>query len=400
MANPALGGILQGLMAGWERGDQKTREQTNDRRVAEEYDYAKGRRGVVDAQQDNLYGLGLEDRERKIKIEDKREGRADVDWSWLQSEREHLKNRRPIEEAQTDEIRGLGIAQTKQQMAQSEAQHVMNMRSAAMRAEMDRIGLTDEKLNLRTKQVQRALFGSLATAEVTGNMAPVVEAMNATIGKDHGYQIRDIKRQQDGSFTVDYGGDEPMVFQSIDALGDAVMKLTNPETYAQIMLSRTPAGTEKPPAQVATADAVYARMRQMDQYKGVPDSDLWIAAFDKSQETKDLSLEARLDSFYTQTLHKLLPPGASEKERAGAEAAAEQMTARYADRFSGSAAPAGGGLGLGAAMPQAAAGPQGRPTGAGASQQQGVPPAEGTRVRGRDGKEYIVRGGVPVPIGG
>lgn len=342
MASPALGGVLAGLMAGWEAGDQKTRERVADKRAADEYDYVQGRRKVVDQQQDTTFGLGLQDRERRIRREDTQDARTGTLFDQQQQDREHALTRRPILERREDEQYGLQTALTKQQMAQSKAQHGVHMNEAAIRAEMARMGLDDAKIQRQAQRAQRAVLGAVATADVTGDWSAVAGAINATLGQDHGYQVKSIREQKDGSFVVDFGG-EPMVLPNKQALAEAAFKLTSPETYAHVLQStigqRMGATDPKnrPPAQVATADAVFSRLEPQE---GESDAARWIRAFNMANSSKEMSPEARVQKFYADTLKAMLPAGATQNDVDRAKAAAKQLTDEFAKMQGVSATPA------------------------------------------------------------
>lgn len=331
MANPALGGILQGLMAGWERGDQKTREREHDQRVREDYAYQQQRRGVVDAQNDQAFGLRLEDRERNIKREDKADARVETQFNQSQEDRAHALERRPVLEAREDEQYGLQTALTKQQMEQSRAQHGVNMSEAAIRAEMARMGMDDAKIQARAKQAQRAVVGAIASADVTGNWDSVAQAINATLGKDNGYEVREIKEQPDGSFVIDFGGDKPMVLRDRQALAEAAYKLTSPETYAQVLQSTIAQRAGLPVAggrgQGSAQQQMVAWLYQnLPAKEGESPEQRSMRAWQTYKSTQNLSPER----VYIDMLKALIPPGATDKD----VQRAKEQAQRFAQEFS------------------------------------------------------------------
>lgn len=366
-----MGGILSGLLSGWRLGDADTRQRKADARVEDEYAYQQERRGVLDAQHDTTFQQGQDDRGRRIKREDNLDQRSDTLFDQQQQDREHALARRPIVEQREDEQYGLQTALTKQQMRQSAAQFGSQQQAAAVRAELDRMGLDDAKIERQARRAQRAVLGAISTADITGDWKSVVGAINSTMGKDNGYEVKSIQEQKDGSFVIDFGGNEPMVLPDRQALAEAAFKLTSPETYAQVLHSAIgqrlglAENGQRQPAQVATADAVFARLEPLE---GEGDAARWIRAFNMSNSSRDMAPEARVQKFYADTLRAMLPEGAGDRDVARAKSAAEQLTREYATMV-GIGAPQGGAVFGPGAAPRATSSAAGDP-----SQPQARPP--------------------------
>lgn len=332
MASPALGGILQGLMAGWERGDQKTREREHDQRVREDYAYQRQRRGVVDAQNDQAFGLRLEDRERNIKREDKADARVETQFNQSQEDRAHALERRPVLEAQEDERYGLQTALTKQQMAQSKAQHGVNMSEAAIRAEMARMGLNEAKVQQHANQSRRAFAAGLALFDATGDTESMRVGLNATIGKDHGYQVKSIRQNDDGSFSIDFGGDKPMVLNDRKALEEAAFKLTEPETYLDVWRSTLAQRAGLPVAGQGRGQGSAQQQMVAWLYQNLPAKEgespeqRSMRAWQTYKSTQNLSPER----VYIDMLKALIPAGATDKD----VQRAKEQAQKFAQEFS------------------------------------------------------------------
>lgn len=364
----ATGGILSGLLSGFRLGEADTRQRKADARVEQEFDYTTQRRGVLDGYQDKEFVNRQEDRATDVKRKAVEEDRKGVVFKQGQQDRVRALAREPVEYAQKDERHGLAVKQANQQMGQSAAGFASSQRDSNMRAEMMKMGLDQEKVAQNAQKARRTVLSSLATAETTGNWPLVVSSINSTLGQDNGYQVKAIQPQEDGSLLVDFGGEKPMKFANVDALAEAALKLTDPDTYGKVLEStmqqRRGGMNGGRPQGGVQQQLVEFYMQNMNAIDGESKQERFMRASAEARKTDGMDSNARYDKFLTD----LTDPGMNEREIEQAMAMAKKM--------------ADGGAVFGGGSP-AQAGPQGRD--AGPSEQ----PPRADAKKGADGSWYV-----------
>jgi hypothetical protein len=296
MAGYALGGILTGLMKGYD--DQNAQNQL-DRYYQDYFDQrAFQRRRDVAA-----------------------DARGQTEFNDKQADRAHMLERRPIEEGQKDADYGLGAAIKQLQLqkgqhdfdrlpaldAQDDAKFALDQQAKrqsiaesgqrmsldAIKMQLDRLGLDQKRVDQARQQAQDALEQGFAAGRMTGDWGHLADAYNATIATTHGgAPISAITQGPDGSFTVSSGSgsmkfaDQTHLFQAIGAIVDP--KLYMQDLYAGLTRKDQPAAIQE-------TNAIFQRLPARE---GEDENARWMRAYAMRSAKAGESPEAAAAGFY------------------------------------------------------------------------------------------------------
>jgi hypothetical protein len=271
MTSIALGGVLQGLMQGYD------------------YQNELNRRAQLDE----------EDRQQR-EVERRRQARADhrleTTFANEQADRAHDLERQPTLEAREDETYGLQSAIRKLQLegakfdatrapieaTQKDRAFEADMRSKrqaarldAMRAELARLGIDEKRVNQSRQQAREQLFAGFAQGRMTGDWDALRDAYNGSIANTHGGSpVTAITEEPDGSFTITSGSGTAR-FRDQSQLMQMAAAITDPTTYVEGLLEAAKSQADQPAA-IKETNAIFKRLAPQ---QGETDDDRWMRAF-------------------------------------------------------------------------------------------------------------------------
>ncbi len=236
MAGLATGGILQGLMDGWDQQNEINRRNALDAEARAERERQAGREARADERVETVFEHGLEDRSHMLKRRPILEQREDETYGLdrsirgMQAERGRMElDRLPTKYAQEDAEFDLGQQAKRQSMAESGQRMSLN----AMRIELERMGIDEKRLDMGIAKARNAIGAGFAQGRATGDWNGLAEAYNSTIGSFGGAPIAGITQNEDGSFTITSAGGKVTQFANQDQLLRAAATMVDPRIYVQ-----------------------------------------------------------------------------------------------------------------------------------------------------------------------
>jgi len=274
MANPALGGILSGLMQGYDYQNELNHQR-------DEREYQKNRRAVTDAQQDQRFGAdmtGLNQRNQLGALELENapaKYQRDAALGYAQIKGYGLRN--AMDQFQLD--RAPTVAK------QQDAEFALNQQAKrgqiglqGMQAQLARMGLDEKKIDQQRRQSQEALVGGITQGRMTGDWSGLVSAYNKTVGNHFGAApLESITQNQDGTFTAASSNGTLTHLSGVDQLMDVAGAVTSPETYVKGLFDRH-FGDKNDPADIRSAREL---AKGMQRNPGESDAQLLNRAYDR-----------------------------------------------------------------------------------------------------------------------
>jgi hypothetical protein len=309
MAGYALGGILSGLMQGYDTQNEINRRNQLDQEARDERAAQRRRQAAADSRTEIQFENQQADRSHMLERRPVLEQREDADYGLqsaikkLQLQRgEHDVARMPVEDQQKDAEFALQQQGRRQQLSIN-----------AMRAQLEKMGLDQAKVDQARKQAEDALVQGFAAGRMTGDWTHLADAYNATIAQTHGGQpIAGITQGPDGSFTVTSAGGGAMKFADQNHLFQAVGAIVDPKLYMQDLYASVQRQSQ--PAAIQETNAIFQRLPAQE---GEDDNARWMRAYAMRSEKAGESPSDSAAGFY-KTLVKdagLKPEKAMEATR-------------------------------------------------------------------------------------
>lgn len=236
MAGLATGGILQGLMSGWDQQNEINRRNALDAEARAERERQAARQARSDERVETLFEHGLEDRSHMLKRRPILEQREDEMYGLdrtirgMQVDRGRMElDRLPTKYAQEDAEFELGQRAKRQSLAEGGQRMSLN----AMRLELERMGIDEKRLDMGIAKARNAIGAGFAHGRATGDWNGLAEAYNSTIGSFGGAPIAGITENEDGSFTITSAGGKVTQFKDQDQLLRAAAMMVDPRIYVQ-----------------------------------------------------------------------------------------------------------------------------------------------------------------------
>lgn len=282
MANIALGGILSGLMAGYDQQNELNHQR-------DERAYQKQRRAVTDSQQDrqfaaNMTGLDQRNQLGALELQNaparfQREaqlGDAQIKGYGLRNAMEQFQlDRAPTLAQQHDS----GFALDQEGKRASIAHTRASTGLAGLQAQAARIGLDEKQLEQQRMRAQDTLMRGIVQGRMTGDWSGLVNGWNGTVGKAFGGNpLEGITRNEDGTFTAHAGGGAAMQFGGIDQLMEMAGAVTSPDAYLKGVLSQHYGNRQGEPADIRSAREL---AKGMQRNPGETDAQLFNRAYDR-----------------------------------------------------------------------------------------------------------------------
>ncbi|MEO5627002.1 MAG: hypothetical protein ABIQ70_13430 [Dokdonella sp.] len=236
MASIALGGILSGLMKGYDQQNELNAADEKEKRSNARQDAADARQKVVDAQHDTSFTDSQADRAHSLERRPVIEGQEDQYNAGRLTGQEqnnaigaHTIERLPTTDQQHDAEFSLGQQQKRAQIAAEG----MRMRTEGMQQQLASWGIDDKRLQRGVQAAQLSLGKAYNNYQQTGDPSSIKAAYNSTAGID-GRSIDTLKKNKDGSFTIQMEGeDHPATVQDDQHLLAMMTHATDPMNYIQ-----------------------------------------------------------------------------------------------------------------------------------------------------------------------
>jgi hypothetical protein len=276
MAKTAFGGILSGLMQGFDYQNEVNRRERLDREAADDRAYQRSRMQRADMRAETEFENQQADRAHMLERRPVLEAREDEDYG-LQSAIRKLQLKRGIHDVERmpieDQQRDAEFALNQQAKRQSIAEGGQRLSLNKMRMELEKMGLDQAKIDQARKQAEEALLHGFAAGRMTGDWSRLAHAYNATIARTHGGQPIAITQNEDGSFTV-ANGSGAMKFADQNHLFQAVGAIVDPKLYMQDLYASMTRSDE--PAAIKETNAIFQRLQPIE---GEDDNARWMRAF-------------------------------------------------------------------------------------------------------------------------
>jgi hypothetical protein len=279
MANVALGGMLSGLMQGYDYQNALNRQDALYKQAQADKAYERQRQQKADARTDTQFDEQQQDRAHSLERRPVLESREDADYG-LQSAVKQLQlqkgthdvARMPVEDQQHDAEFSLSQQAKRQQLSLGQ-----------MRLHLERMGLDDKMLEASRTKTQRALGMGLAQAQATGDWSGFVKGFNATVGQMPNAQpLESIQRANDGSLTMRMADGSARQFTDSRQLAATAAALVQPDVYLKSIFNSQfghDGNGETVPASVKETDAIFRRLKPQD---GESENDRWMRAYSMS----------------------------------------------------------------------------------------------------------------------
>lgn len=402
MANPAMGGILSGLMDGYRTGRA-------DFRADEMYAAEKARRAKMEQRDDLTFQQGQEDRNYGLTrrpIVDAQNDAAHAaqmtNYGLQQRVSQHNVDRLPVIDAQADAQHALQLDLSRENIAGAKQRRgIAAEQQARQRKEWGREDLQDA-VDATRRMIAPAFFAGARS----GDWSKLAASWNASpLGRTS--PVDAIEQGPDGTITAIVGG-KPLFRGNVEAFQGFVAQATDPtQAFADMDARRrvtedrqygiNPRGSQQDTAVIRETNEVFRRLTPME---GESENDRWNRAYRTVNEKGHTPLEDVHAKVYQQALKSLQEnPMASrgmtpEEMSAAAFQAADDYVAKMQQRGIGAIAgqQRGAGVADGSTEQPPARGPaqpgealRAAPS-AGSDQAAGMPP--GAR-QAPDGNWYI-----------
>lgn len=349
----------------------------------------------IQAREDEMYRLGLEDRQRRI------------DWA-MEDRANAAEDRR-----KADEIRNIQLGLQQQQASQNAVRFAQDQEQYARQQEQD-AWQQEVNATLSAMRLLKAGFPQLAVREYQ------------RVNPQYQGQVPQPDPQKPGHWLIDIDGDGQLDSVNPDDILNAYAprdrklmtvgakeRLVDPATGALVMdvdpRAIAAGGGGAVSATLQEANALFERMRRTNPDPRKTDDEIWLDAYAMATTAKSKDPAEAERNFYSGVLQKLLGGmiDPTEDEVRRTQELAWQITQFYRNQFGtespgrfglnlGSGANPGAGLGLSAPMQQAP----------GAQSQGGgtLPPAaaaalqEGKLTQFRNGQVWTLKNGQPVRV--
>jgi hypothetical protein len=387
-----MSAILNGFLNGVQK--QKDLDFQNSER-----EHMKARRAVTEGREDTAYQQGQDDRAHNIERRGVLEGREDTSYGQQQEAYQHGLERRPVEEGQRDQMFGLNVAKTQQDMtiaknrdARESAESGVRQRMAKIQTELAQMGLDDAKIAQGYKNAEKQLMPLFQQYQVTRDPTVFQDWYNTHVRDGNEVQIA---QNPDGTWKVKSARGPEHTFDSPDDIARLARTLIRPDIYMESLYAHAKAQQEAEAAraknprnfvepvqgqdgtvgfadlstgQVKTAtDAdgkpfagivkgagagnrpamlqeVDALLQNLPQQPGETSTQRWMRAYATANQRSQTSPEQSARGFYQATLTKLLPDAqygsVTPDKLAKAQAAAQQLTEQFSQKYLGAGAPA------------------------------------------------------------
>lgn len=369
-----MAGIFESFLRGGQAARQELDDQTNREYLAKERAYQQQRRGVVDTREDTTYTQGQQDRETRL-------ARESEDRNYLTTVERPAQQERLLREnrmgAFSEQRAPIKAAQEDQKFAFQMDQDKRQARLDNLRLELAQYGLDDKRREEQRRVAMDSLRPAIAAYSRTRDPRVFAEWANRTVAASDPIQI---EQGQDGSWYMQSRSGQRQKLGSADNVVQTAMQLTHPDVFLEFQASQLARAREledKRLAAEATADAK-ASPELVNDGSGA----IHLVDTRTGQSRPVMRDEGNAPLIGT----KAGAFGSRSGDRAvGVRRGDEkpQPVFQVSENGNGPLPPA--------RLTDTRQPAQTPPAAASA------PYAEGTRLKGRDGRIYVVRNGQPVP---
>lgn len=364
-----MAGMVSGFLSGVNQAREHQRQDYEARRLAEERAYQQQRRGTLDQREDMTFDQGQQDRASRLAREaedrayltgverpriDRRAERTDRMEAFRESQQ-------PVE-AERESQKFLWQMQREQRDA----------RADGLRQQLLQYGLDEKQVQAEARMAEEAFKPAVAAYARTRDPRVFAEWANRTVAKDDPIEIY---QGDDGRWIFQSRSGQPQVLGSADDVMRTARMLTNPDVFLEFQASQAKQRAEAAAAEQENPGRFYelvndenGALLQVDQRTGQARPVMRDGGQAPLVGTKAGAFGSRAGEL---TLGVRRP----------GQAQTGPMEPRFVE----------GNAQLGAQQRASQMVP------ARAAPQRSAAPPEGTRVRGPDGRIYVVRNGRPVP---
>jgi hypothetical protein len=370
-----MAGIFGGYLSGLDAARRHRQQDVDAAYAAEERAYRQQRRGVVDEREDLSFGQGQEDRATRLaretedrqRLVDVERPRADRMADMTERVAARKEARMPVEEARED-----------QKFLWQQSREGRDARADALRMQLAEYGLDEKRVEADARRAAAAFRPVLADYARTGDPRVVAEWANQTVAKDDPITI---DQNEDGTWFFKSESGQPQTLGTADDVIRVARMMTNPDVYLEMQASQAKARAEMAQAEASNPERFSEMVNDDTGALHIVDmrtGDSRPVTRDGRQGPLVGTRSGKFGSRAGELTVGVRKPGV-------AAAARGEPDVQFIEPPRGRMAAAAG-----APVQRAPSAPTARRPVTNA-------PPEGTRVRGPDGRIYVVRNGQPVP---
>jgi hypothetical protein len=370
-----MAGIFGGYLSGLEAARRHRQQDAESAYLANERVYQQQRRGIVDERADTVYEQGQEDRTGRLarEAEDRNRlvsverPRADRIADMTEREAQRKEARAPVREQQED-----------QKFLWELDKHERGKRESALRMQAEQYGLDEKRVAAEARAAAAAFRPVLADYARTGDPRVVAEWANQTVAKDDPITI---DQNEDGTWFFKSESGQPQTLGTADDVIRVARMMTNPDVYLEMQASQAKARAEMAQAEASNPERFSEMVNDDTGALHIVDmrtGDSRPVTRDGRQGPLVGTRSGKFGSRAGELTVGVRKPGVTAAARG-------EPDVQFIEPPRGRMAAAAG-----APVQRAPSAPAARRPATNA-------PPEGTRVRGPDGRIYVVRNGQPVP---
>lgn len=364
-----MAGMVAGFLQGVNQARAHQQQDAEARYLAGERDYQRQRRGVTDQRADLTFDQGQEDRASRL-------AREAEDRAYLTGVERPRADRRADRAERVESFRegrmGTEAQQADQKFLWQMKREDRDARMDGLRAQLAQYGLDEQRVAAEARQAQEAFRPAVAAYARTRDPRVFAEWANQTVARNDPIEIY---QNEAGDWVFQSQSGQPQVLGDADNVMRAARMLTNPDVFLESQAAQAKARAEAAAAEQENPGRFYelvndenGALLQVDQRTGQARPVMRDGGQAPLVGTKAGAFGSRAGEL---TLGVRRP----------GQAQTGPMEPRFVE----------GNAQLGAQQRASQMVP------ARAAPQRSAAPPEGTRVRGPDGRIYVVRNGRPVP---
>ena len=366
-----MAGMVAGFLSGVGIARQQQQQDEAARIAAEERMYQRGRRGTLDQREDMSFDQGQGDRAMRLQA-------YQEDRGYLTGTERPRADRRAAREERVSEFRegrmGTEAQQADQKFLWQMKREDRDAHMDGLRAQLAQYGLDEQRVAAEARQAQEAFKPAVAAFARTNDPRVFAEWANQTVAKNDPIEIF---QNEAGDWVFQSQSGQPQVLGKAENVMRAARMLTNPDVFLESQAAQAK----------ARADAAMAEQENPGRFYELVNDDSG-ALLQVDQRTGQARPVMRDGGQAPLVGTKAGAFGSRAGEltlgvRRPGQAQAGPMEPRFVE----------GNAQLGAQQRASQMAPA-RPA---VAPQRSAAPPEGARVRGPDGRIYVVRNGRPVP---
>lgn len=370
-----MAGIFGGYLSGLDAARRHRQQDVDAAYQADERTYRQSRRGVMDEREDLAFDQGQMDRasrlsreaEDRARLVDVERPRADRMAEMTERAAARKEARAPVEEERED-----------QKFLWQMNREKRDAHADALRNQLAQYGLDEKRVAAEARAAAAAFRPVLSDYARTGDPRVVAEWANQTVAKDDPITI---DQNEDGTWFFKSESGQPQTLGTADDVIRVARMMTNPDVYLEMQASQARARAEMAQAEASNPERFSEMVNDDTGALHIVDmrtGDSRPVTRDGRQGPLVGTRSGKFGSRAGELTVGVRKPG-------GTAAAQDGVDVQFVEPPRGRMAAAAGTPVQRAPSPPAARRPA-----------NNAPP-EGTRVRGPDGRIYVVRNGQPVP---